>query len=130
MTINKGKRPQRARVRKIEQYVAEQMREFRIEQGLTQEAMAKEIGVTFQQYQKYEKGDNRISVGKLYYISNALHLSINAFFPVEKFGDYAPTPAKMRRVMQLCQQVAHGHYEELITVLLTLVKITGGKTDK
>ncbi|WP_292020648.1 MULTISPECIES: helix-turn-helix domain-containing protein [unclassified Brevundimonas] len=41
--------------------------------GLTQQALASAIGVTFQQVQKYEKGTNRISASRLVRISETLH---------------------------------------------------------
>jgi transcriptional regulator with XRE-family HTH domain len=43
-------------------------------------ALAAELGVTFQQLQKYERGANRISAGRLYEIAHALGLPITFFF--------------------------------------------------
>lgn len=40
--------------------------------GLSQTALAKAIGVAYQQLQKYESGENRLSVARLKRISNAL----------------------------------------------------------
>lgn len=40
--------------------------------GLSQEALAEGIGLTFQQVQKYERGSNRISASKLYEIAVTL----------------------------------------------------------
>lgn len=48
--------------------------------GLTQQEMAKLIGVTFQQAHKYETGMNRISAGRLFQIAQALDVSVTYFF--------------------------------------------------
>lgn len=48
--------------------------------GMSQEALAEAIGLTFQQVQKYERGSNRISSSKLYEISKVLKMPIGKFF--------------------------------------------------
>jgi transcriptional regulator with XRE-family HTH domain len=72
----------------IDAYVAERFRAARIQSGMSQEKLGDQIGVTFQQIQKYENGTNRISSGRLYQISTVLDLSITYFF------DGAPKPKK------------------------------------
>ncbi len=54
-----------SRVSDIDKYVGSQLRYCRITQGLNQEALGQVAGVSIQQIQKYEKGTNRISSGKL-----------------------------------------------------------------
>src|SRR5205807_5570610 len=48
----------------------------RMERGLSQTELAKHIGVTFQQLQKYESGANRISMGRLTRIAKALRVDV------------------------------------------------------
>ncbi len=48
--------------------------------GLSQEALADTIDLTFQQVQKYERGSNRVSASKLYEISRALKAPVASFF--------------------------------------------------
>ena len=48
--------------------------------GLSQEELAKSIGLTFQQVQKYERGTNRISVSRLVEICKALKVPVDYFF--------------------------------------------------
>ncbi|MBP0466544.1 helix-turn-helix transcriptional regulator [Roseomonas sp. PWR1] len=48
--------------------------------GLSQTMLAKELGVTFQQLQKYERGLNRISASRLHDLGRALDTSISYFF--------------------------------------------------
>ena len=47
---------------------------------LSQERLADELGITFQQLQKYEKGHNRMSAGRLYRLSHILEVPIEYFF--------------------------------------------------
>ena len=42
----------------------EYLKGLRLTKGITQSKVAKEIGVTFQQVQKYEKGTNGLSLQK------------------------------------------------------------------
>ena len=69
--------------------VGQRIRAFRKEANLSQTELADQIGVTFQQLQKYEKGTNRVGAGRLTMIARALDLPIIAFFeglarPVDK----------------------------------------------
>ena len=58
--------------------VGRNVRLRRLDRGLSQSAVAKSLGVTFQQVQKYEKGTNRISPGRLVRIATALAVPITA----------------------------------------------------
>jgi transcriptional regulator with XRE-family HTH domain len=48
--------------------------------GVSQERLADQLGLTFQQVQKYERGANRVSASKLYEIARALQTSVAYFF--------------------------------------------------
>lgn len=64
----------------VDQHVGRKLRWRRRELSLSQEALAERLGVTFQQIQKYERGTNRISAGRLYELSRELDTSINYFY--------------------------------------------------
>jgi len=49
--------------------------------GLSQTALAQQIGIRFQQVQKYEAGQNRISASRLHRVATVLATSVEAFFP-------------------------------------------------
>jgi transcriptional regulator with XRE-family HTH domain len=66
------------------------VRERRIELGITQPELAGELGVTFQNLYKYEKGKNRISAGGLYRLSKALGVPVT-------FEGLAETEAKAQK---------------------------------
>ena len=48
--------------------------------GMTQKQLAAQVGVQFQQIQKYECGANRITSSRLFSIATALNVSVNYFF--------------------------------------------------
>ncbi|WP_336800509.1 helix-turn-helix domain-containing protein [Kaistia sp. MMO-174] len=54
--------------------IGARVRTLRMAAGLSQERLGEEIGVTFQQVQKYEKGTNRIGGSRLMQISRALRI--------------------------------------------------------
>ena len=56
----------------IDRHVASRLVMRRQELGLTQQMVAETLGVTFQQFQKYEGAINRISAGMLYQLSLTL----------------------------------------------------------
>lgn len=64
----------------IDIYVGARVRSCRESRGLSQDALARQIGISFQQLQKYEKGTNRISVGRLQLIARVLEIPIGQFF--------------------------------------------------
>lgn len=61
-------------------HVGARLRDRRSKMKITQTALANEIGVTFQQVQKYEKGTNRISSSRLAQIANVLKVDPAFFF--------------------------------------------------
>ena len=54
--------------------VGARVRTARMARGMSQAALAENLGITFQQIQKYERGANRISASKLIEIARALGL--------------------------------------------------------
>ncbi|MDP3495550.1 MAG: helix-turn-helix transcriptional regulator [Hyphomonadaceae bacterium] len=63
-----------------DQTVGERIRKRRNDLEISQPELAEQIGVTYQQLQKYENGKNRISAGRLYDIAKVLKTSIAYFY--------------------------------------------------
>src|SRR4051794_24936681 len=66
--------------------------------GISQERLADDLGLTFQQVQKYERGANRVSASKLYEIARSLQTPVAFFFeglsdPTQIGADYAAPDA-------------------------------------
>ncbi|AGB72866.1 MULTISPECIES: helix-turn-helix domain-containing protein [Rhizobium] len=64
----------------IDAYVGSRVRTRRLMLGMSQERLAEQIGVTFQQVQKYEKGTNRIGASRLQAIAGVLAVPVAFFF--------------------------------------------------
>ena len=64
----------------IDQHVGRRVRMRRIMLAMSQEKLGAELGLTFQQVQKYEKGTNRIAASRLQQISQILQVPVSFFF--------------------------------------------------
>src|SRR5712671_5314779 len=64
----------------LEVQIGERIRSRRIRGGVSQENLGKPLGITFQQIQKYEKGTNRVSAGRLLKIAEVLECDVVDFF--------------------------------------------------
>ena len=64
--------------------VGQKIKSRRLELKKTQTWLAKKIGVTFQQVQKYEKGSNGTNLFNIKQIADALKVSVLYFFVEEK----------------------------------------------
>jgi transcriptional regulator with XRE-family HTH domain len=87
-----------------DRYMGLRLRARRMEMGLSQQALAAAIGVTFQQIQKYELGVNRMPASKLLEIAKALSVSPSLFFPEDDIeqtepGFEDPYPQKLLSAM-------------------------------
>ncbi len=92
--------------REIDVHVGQRVRQRRVLCGLSQTELAKALGLTFQQLQKYERGMNRISASKLWQISQVLDVPVQWFFkefsePKEEEGSRREALHMKREVLEL-----------------------------
>ena len=66
----------------IDAHVGKRLRLRRTMMGLSQEAIAKAVGITFQQVQKYEKGSNAMNAVRLYEFAQFMQIPVAYFFDV------------------------------------------------
>jgi transcriptional regulator with XRE-family HTH domain len=78
------KKPRQLTADKIETIINRQIgariRHARTERGLSQQNLGDELGVTFQQVQKYENGSNSLSAAKLSQLADSFGVTVNYFF--------------------------------------------------
>ncbi|WBU52533.1 helix-turn-helix domain-containing protein [Paracoccus sp. SCSIO 75233] len=64
----------------VDVHVGTRIRHRRWLIGMTQQQLADQVGIKFQQIQKYETGANRVSASRLWDIAKALDVTISFFF--------------------------------------------------
>lgn len=64
----------------VDKHVGTRLRQRRRVLGLTQQKLAEEVKIRFQQIQKYESGANRISASRLWALAKALDVPVAYFF--------------------------------------------------
>jgi transcriptional regulator with XRE-family HTH domain len=82
----------------IDVYVGARIRLRRTLLGLSQERLGDQIGLTFQQVQKYERGANRVGASRLFDLARVLDVPISYFFedmPDNVAGPLALTARRM-----------------------------------
>lgn len=64
----------------IDLHLGRRLRRRRRLLGLTQQQLAVQVGIRFQQIQKYECGANRISAARLWELAEALETTVSYFY--------------------------------------------------
>ena len=64
----------------VDVHVGKRIRHRRWLTGMTQQQLAEQVGIKFQQIQKYETGANRVSASRLWDISDSLTVPVSFFF--------------------------------------------------
>lgn len=98
--------------------LGKRLRYFREQLNYSQEKLAKEIGVVFQQVQKYEAGINRISCARLLKILSVLHISVIDFFAGVCVGENMIISDEERQLIKAYREKD----KSIRTAILTLVK--------
>ena len=79
MAVAKTKKVNPRNMTAVDQVIATRIRARRLEIDVTQEVLGQQLGVTFQQIQKYERGVNRIACSRLLEIAHVLKIDITYF---------------------------------------------------
>lgn len=77
------------RANPMDAHVGSRVRLRRMLLGMSQEKLGEQLGLTFQQVQKYEKGVNRIGASRLFDLAQVLNV------PIQFFYDDAPPAEDM-----------------------------------
>lgn len=103
--------------------IGQKLRALRLDRGLSQGGLADEIGITFQQLQKYEKGVNRISAGRLMRIAAALNVPVTAFYnAAARRGDGTFTYLRSKGSVRLVRAYARISERAAKAAMLTLAE--------
>ncbi len=103
--------------------------------GMTQSVLAEQIGLTFQQLQKYESGANRISASRLWEIAQILDVPVASFFDGIESGTSraedlpeikSPPDAEMLETAKAVQDLPRNLQREMQSLIRSLAEATGG----
>lgn len=118
----------------VDLYIGERIKARRIQLGLSMDALGKEIGVSFQSIQKYERGTTRVDSSRLYNIARALRVPFSYFvedFEEEDFWDQSAEEVRLTEFMQ--SKEAKRFCEALVwidrpvrDIFLTLIRTVSG----
>ena len=104
----------------VDVHVGSRVRTRRTLLGISQEKLGEALGLTFQQVQKYERGSNRISAGRLYEISRFLDVPLSYFFDeINEGKDLSAGAPKQAEVM---------HKRETLELVRAYCRITDPDT--
>ena len=115
-------------LQKVDLLLGERIYSLRLAKGLSRQQLAEMIDITHQQLQKYEKGVNRISIGRLMLIAKALDTEIDYFFKdIEDVSNITPTLTQHQR---MCIEVSRNfmkiinaaHQKAVNSLIHSLVK--------
>ncbi|MFN3314501.1 MAG: helix-turn-helix domain-containing protein [Hyphomonas sp.] len=81
-------------------HVGKRLRRRRRLLGMTQQDLASQVGVRFQQIQKYECGANRITASRLFDLARAMNVSVQYFFDGMPVADAVPNAANDAEQME------------------------------
>jgi transcriptional regulator with XRE-family HTH domain len=69
---------------KVDVEVGQRIKVLRNDAGISQTVLAEELGVTFQQVQKYERGINRVGAGRLTKIAGVLKVPVSKLLGLDE----------------------------------------------
>jgi transcriptional regulator with XRE-family HTH domain len=85
--VEAARRGKKGRATALDVFAGRRLREARLEARMTQEELGGRLGLSFQAIQKYESGENRLSVGRLVAAAKVLQKPISYFVPDETGSD-------------------------------------------
>jgi len=106
----------------VDKIIGGKIYSLRLAQGLPRKQLAKSIDVSYPQLEKYEKGTNRISVGRLTLIAKALSTNISYFCDDLDVDNQEPVMTQRQRmcieVSRNFMKIKDSHHQEAVNILI------------
>ncbi|MER8627419.1 MULTISPECIES: helix-turn-helix transcriptional regulator [unclassified Mesorhizobium] len=103
-----------------DQHVGRQIATVRVQSDVSQAQLARSIGISFQQLQKYENARNRVSASMLYEIASSLGVPVSRFFEGLPGNDETRVEARPLPVDERLDFIASAEGRRLIEGLVKL----------
>ena len=123
----------------VDAHVGQRIRFRRIMLGHSQGDLAKALGLTFQQVQKYEKGTNRIGASRLFAIASFLRVPVGFFFEDMPGETQMPAVSEVEPVnidfmtskeaVKLCQAFSQIEDQNVRTNLIQMTSAIAGEVE-
>ncbi len=115
-------------LQKVDLLLGEKIYSLRLAKGLSRQQLAEMLDITHQQLQKYEKGVNRISIGRLILVAKALDTEIDYFF--QGIDDVSNVTPPLTQHQRMCIEVSRNfmkilnaaHQKAVNSLIHSLVK--------
>lgn len=120
----------------LKENVGAMIRKARLQRGMTQKALAEEVGLTYQQIQKYESGRSSPDANRLQEFSRALGVQVGDFFPAslqelgasEPVNQLSPSFDEWSLLLEF-RQIPPGKDRQLVRDLVRRLATTAAKND-
>lgn len=114
------KRGRRQLDRALDEKIGALLKQRRIQLGWSQQGLGSKLGLTFQQIQKYEKGDNQLSVARLLQVCDTMEVEISYFL------DANAAPVQATRIdYETARAIAKIGNEKIKAAMLKLARECG-----
>ena len=112
----------------IDVHVGSRIRLRRSDLGITQQALAQELKIAYQQVQRYERGVNRVSSSRLFDLARSLDVRPAYFFEDMLAGIEEQTPSRVKGKRKQ-REVVPEEFAATRSEVLTLVRAYNRITD-
>ena len=105
----------------VDIHVGGRLKEIRTMRGLTQSNVADQLGISFQQLQKYETGANRISASRMFELARLLNVTPSFFFEGLEGISYETMPAmdiETARIASVLSGITNKKLKQRISTLI------------
>ena len=122
-------RKSKQKANEVDVFLGKKLKFFRKMRGLSQGKVASQLDLTFQQFQKYESGRDRVSASKIYGLAKILNVDIKDFFegledtsvvkPLTEPGRLATFDKETIELLKVFQSISDPKIRKSVLVLLT-----------
>ncbi len=108
----------------LNEFSGKKLQMMRLAYGISCNTVGRELGVSSQQIQKYETGQNSISIDKISRLSQIFRVPITAFFPddnCEKQSEMLQ-PSNIKLLKKI-NQISEEHHESIHSILFAIIQL-------
>lgn len=110
----------RVNEREVDALFAVMITHYRQQAGMVQRELAEQLGITYQQYQKYESAANRVSIGRAILIADILRIPLDELLGLPRSKQKVPNFTKQEnRLLRHFRNITQPEVRQLAVRLLS-----------